>query len=713
VCRASGDTLRTISIQPNNRGKPKPWNTPARADDVRAAVARHFAGVAAAAGGLLDEASLIEQALAGLVEATRDPDHWDAWIDRLEADVAWDRSENRNALDPILGNGKPAALSRLVSLWGRQPWSPLYLDWEITVHRSQGAAKDFGPDWQATDYDYEPATNQPGDADGYTVHGRSLMAPVALQDLLKDNAGMAASTMPTNWEQAVAALEGDGLLGQTLGGFHQIFLGRNLLAPRIAPDPDYPWVPADQSQFGDAALGPAGLLASPNLIPQALAAGRPLTMRSLAPASPKGTHSTGPFTLLRAGWFTIDHLWMVDDFGQWVELAGESNVSTGIVASPRCRQPAPKDQQDRPRIVQPARLEFRFVDADDHATDSDLHPETHPVCGWVYINYLDQALAICDGSGRLLGEIVLIDDGGGEHATRWECLKKGKVPTTDVAALGVSATLVDFVKGLLDPTPHPRQKLQDLFDLVDAALANIRPTDESHRFRLTGRPLALVNARVGLELFGAAWQDPSPDNGTGPPAADAGTGDATLDKLRLPVQLGYAGLARDGLIGFYARGDGQAGMSRIIPAAGHSLQQKPSGYVSSEDVPVGFDAPAAVTLLMDPNAAVHACVRILPAKAITLPAAFVEQARTQMELSVRVGPTLVQNSRPGALPVPQGLMGQWCFRSPVTPDGVPVAAPDTRSGLGGALPLAVEGRLVLEATSESERKPRRTTGGAP
>jgi hypothetical protein len=133
-------------------------------------------------------------------------------------------------------------------------------------------------------------------------------------------------------------------------------------------------------------------------------------------------------------------------------------------------------------------------------------------------------------------------------------------------------------------------------------------------------------------------------------------------------------------------------------------------------IAVTFAGPAVVTLLMDPNAPVNAWPRILPAKAITLPPEFVELARSQMELSIRVGPALLRRPwkapAPGSvapasappvsapLPAPQGLAGKWFFRSPVAPDDLRVVAPETQATFDGALPLAAEGRLVLTTAPE-------------
>lgn len=802
------ETLQALSInlfeQDLHTG---PWHVSVDTSAIQQAVQKlagiypATARIAGPTADLLAEASLLEQALAGLVAVTlpqvrQDKVSWQEWLARLQGDVTFsatpqtttavDGASDSHARGPsdlftLNGldgrNGVRGGLSRLVSLWGQQPWSPLYLDWEFTYYPSQGSASDFSPAWQASNHDYVPAVNQsaaqgkpPTTGCGNTVRGRSVLAPVAgkfLTDQIKealallDNAGKhrigaftfaqwdKLQTHLSGWQKILHDLEGDGLLGQALSGFHQVFLGRDLFAPRLRPDPDRPWV--DSNEFGDAALhgdldaNKPGLLDAPVFMPLGVTQARkpsdnlPLSMKPLAPASQEDMLHCIPFSLLRAGSFSINRLWLVDDFGQWVELIGPSEHSAGVIPSPHCAWPGSNGEAGSPpflalppRFIQPARLNFRFASLSSPGTGTEISPDTQAIYGWVYHNFVNQALAICDGTGRLLGELTLAGDDQGGYTVEWECLVKGKGPETGVQELSADPILINFVTALYDPAGRPRQKLQDLLELIDQRLVAIRPTGERHRFQLAGRKLALAGARVGLELFGSAWQDPADLNAR---PLTAGTGSHTLNQLLLPVQIGHAGQASDGLIGYYIRPGGDAGaatdMAHIFPPGG--LQTAPTGstgYVSdlkgADPVNVSFGTPTNVVLLMDPGAEVHACVRILPAKAIRLPAILVEQARSQMELSMRVGPALVAKplaapaTGPGqspeavqpdgtaptpepsvALPSPVGLTGQWRFRSPLTPEGALVLAPETRPSFNGALPLAIEGRLVHETGPNS------------
>jgi hypothetical protein len=546
-----------------------------------------------------------------------------------------------------------------------------------------------------------------------------------------------------SWDVPLQKLKDNGLLGQALSGFHQVLLGRDLMLPRITPDKKFSWLTDDPNSgsehHNDKAVVSAGILQPPSLLAVDQQGGplkdsKPLALQGLAPPH---TKSPVPFGLLHGGHFTVDALWIVDDFGQWLDLLGGSSEghSTDIVVSPHSHWAGdPKRIAQPPRVLQPARLNFRFIDGDFQG-ESGGHPDSDPVCGWVFHNYLDQALALCDADGNLLGELVLVEEVAG-MSVRWECLKAGEPRDAALDRVIEDVTLRAFAQALIDSKPQPQQKLQALLALIDDSLGTIRPATTNHRVRLAGRPLALVNARIGLELFGKAWADPLSDSRPD----QSGSGDPALDALRLPVQLGYASLVEDGLIGYYKQTWNDAGMASIVAVRQPKDYVDTSGYLGDAAldkgaVCVGFggsyattssdDLLQGLTLLMDPHGAVHASAAILPAKSLTLPKVYLDRARDNMELSFRVAPLLLRvpppvkdgekpngtaqvaasvNTLPSGQPaiklpihLPVGWQGRWGFEGHVDSTSTPrdVIPPDGQPDYGPSLPLAVEGRLVL------------------
>jgi len=680
---------------------------------------------------LLAEASLVEQAVGDLVTrslANEEPlttaGKWRTWTERLVKDLTWDdkakplprvkdqTSDGKDEHPPrdrvrFGGPNAPDVRPKLLAeLWVRQPWSPLFIDWKISWRPTKNAGPELGPVWRMNEYDFEPKDRDSLPAGGSSVSGRSMLSPVdgrifeeplkTLRALLGrspeedeskhkwlDSSFPAAvaeilSRYEVVWDRTLAELAQAGMMGQALTGFHQALLGRDVTLPRVMPDPERPWAPGELS-FRDAV---AEALLDPGT------PGGPGGER-LAPPTPTGTGLD--FTLLRAGAFQLEELWLVDDFGQWADLLQGTSAggSAGQVFNPRARW-----HDDRfnvsmpPRVVQPARLNFRFTKTTDEGPDvSETDAALDPVCGWVFYNALDRALALCDRRGRLNGELVVVEERK-RFLVRWE----GAPGFADLDSIR-NPELRDFARSLIETTPAERPRLHELLELIDRALERIRPAAERERGALFGRPLALVSASVGLELFGKAWADPKKRA-----AADAppGTGDPTLDALRARLLLGNGHNTEDGLVGYFKARD----FARIVPA---QLPKglKPSAYLADPErdaVRVGFGAPEPLTLLLDAWGSVQAATGLVPAKTITLQHAELDKTLARMETSFRVGPVLLQDGRV-SLPTPAVDKGVWHFRGPSSGDApAPVAPPDPRYFDERPL-VATEGRLLL-LTSE-------------
>jgi hypothetical protein len=744
VCRPGGAILTGLELQIGLNTTPQTVSGALDVSQLQKDVQTHFAQAGADLSQLLAEGALLEAALTQLAVKTRQQTvEWPGWLAQIKTALEWD-GKGHGPPQRIYGTGqqKTGALSvsRLASLWGKQPWTPLYLDWQVVVYKSDTAVdKDgsFGQGWQFGGYEYTAV----GDAAAkklQVLQGRSLLNPMVgryftdpideLLDLFAtvDGTGSAESKEKLSdfylsmqkalsehvatWRDMLTKLETEGLVGQSLSGFHQTFLSRTQFAPSAKPNPSYPWITGSDVAHGDDQMHQQGLLQAPdNLLPQ----GHRLGLPALAPHSQQNAALYLPFDLLRSGTVVIEHLRLVDDFGQWVDV-DFAGGSTTLLQSPHTAVPQkPGHVALPPRIVQPTRFHFRFASRDfEH--ESHQHPQTHPVCGWVIHNYLDQALMICDPDGKLLGEIVLVDETKGQTSVRWESL--ADPPPADLTPNGISEpTLRAFVQQLVNATPQDRQPLQDLLNVIDRGLAKTRPSGSKRRYRLAGRPLALLNLQVGLHLFGQAWQDPT---STQPPVPtpEKGTGDAKLDQLNIPVQLGQPDVAEDGLLGYFLRqGGGREAnapdMGRFFPTYMPGPDDPaPTAYLADpakEGVRISFTEHAHLTLLMDPHGTVHGATGIVPAKSITPPAEWLEKAKENLELSFRVAPVLRRKARPDEeqekpattiqLSTPGGYKGQWRFHGSAAGQAADLTAvpPMNKPDFSDTVPQALEGRLVL------------------
>lgn len=718
-CRLTEQTVTAAEVKV--KGEVKPFDDAAGVTQLADSVQKHFAPRDKILMRLLREASLVEQAVSNLVARSlltepplSDAEKWRKWTARLVKDFTWDGKSEDRPLDRVrfgAANAPDVQPSMLAELWVRQPWSPLFIDWKITWRPTKNDGPDFGPVWSLGKYDYEPKDKKSIPRDGSAVTGRSMLSPVdgrifdeplkMLRELIDPlpegdkRRGLnpafhpAAAEILKNyeviWGKELAKLAREGMMGQALSGFHQALLGRDVTLPRVMPDPARPWAADAAPEFRDDVV--AALFDPPGQ--------DELMGERLAPPSP--IKSALNFSLLRAGAFQLEELWLVDDFGQWADLLHGTSEggSAGQVFNPRARW-----HNDRfvvampPRVVQPARLNFRFTETADEGPDAGkADPALGPVCGWIFYNPLDRALALCDRRGRLKGELVVVEEQGG-YLVKWEAAPGGggldRLPNRE---------LRDFAAALeeLKLTKSPR--LHGLLALIEHALERIRPAAARREAGLFGRPLALVSTHVGLELFGKAWTDPHwTDKKKRPPATrPAGTGDPVLDALRARVILGCRHNTEDGLVGYFKAGD----FKRFVPAQ-MPKDFKPSPYVAHTDedaVRVGFGAPEPLTLLMDAWGSVQAAVGLLPAKTITLAHAELDKTLARMEASFRVGPVLLQPDRV-ALPTPAGERGRWYFRGPSTDDATTHVTPPDPRYFGDQPLVAAEGRLLLLTSEE-------------
>jgi hypothetical protein len=244
-----------------------------------------------------------------------------------------------------------------------------------------------------------------------------------------------------------------------------------------------------------------------------------------------------------------------------------------------------------------------------------------------------------------------------------------------------------LAESLVETTPSAKPRLLELLKLIDGALERIRPAIGRRDTVLVGRPLALVNATIGLELFGKSWTDPDK-----PVVAREGTGNEALDALRVRVNLGYAHSIEDGLVGYF-----RGGVYNRIVATQLPEKLQSSDYVrdpNSDPLRVGFGVPEQITLLMDPWGSVQAACGIVPAKTITLGHAELDRIVTQMETSFRVGPVLLHADRI-ALPTPAGQKGSWNFCGPLTNQTAAAVVPLDPGYFSDKPVVAAEGRLLL------------------
>ncbi|MFE6334342.1 hypothetical protein ACFVOK_14165 [Streptomyces sp. NPDC057798] len=575
----------------------------------------------------------------------------------------------------------------------RQPWEPLFLQWSVDYtalpyRDEQGAHWTF----DGTRYRWDGTGQVP---DHFVIEGRQTLAPTAGHDLDGKIAVHSAhrADLPDLRRLREEVRELD-MLSQRLDGLGAFLAQRD---PRSTECP----------------TGKMGHLVghADHYAPE------PGTISTTWPGRPPEVTSS-EFFELRTGQLAFRQLTVVDRYGRAVNLLDPNSPGHFKPCRPASMipdHPVSDSHPHRfvelsPRLLQPARLGFDFLSStsDD---DIDLTPGTNPVCAWLINNRLDRTLAGYDPTGRPWGELRTVMRGDGNRAVVWAPLPGSPI-----------ATLED----LRDASPHTHQLLAAIAErgpdaleavrrAVDDALATIDPEgpDDAGLGFLLGRPLALVRARLDLQLYG-------------PPRTSVGWNEV-LDPDQHPpampdwdwtVRLGLANATDDGLVAYVLNEDYDHLETLTQPTDTADGYLRP---IAEDRLKLAFTGTsnATVTLLLDPRAAVHAVTDILPTGTVHVPQQFVDDALTRMAICFRTGPLLAPTIADPAtaapltavLPHPATATGTWSWTeltdpaNPADPAAwhtLPVTVPDPH-----ALPLGDpeirSGFLILGAAADATR----------
>ena len=326
-CRLPEQIINTAEVVVDQTKKS--FNKAALVNEIAAKAQQHLPACPQILSKLVDEGSIVEQAIADLASRSLPDgkrfdtaDTWQAWVDRLVNDLTWDGKRETFPRDQVSFDKPEIRPVRLVELWGQQPWSPLFLDWQITWFPSADlptTEDGFGPTWPLRNFDYVPPDRNSIPAKGYTIRGRSLLSPIdgrifnepidTLRELLQAKSGnerrdvkpvFPAAVVDVLkryeivWDKTLGELLASGLMGQALTGFHQSLLRRDVTLPRVMPDPARPWIENRDLKTLDSDV--IKLLDAHN--------NAGLTGERLAPPTPTPVTSAPPtfsFSMVRAG----------------------------------------------------------------------------------------------------------------------------------------------------------------------------------------------------------------------------------------------------------------------------------------------------------------------------------------------------------------------------------------------------------------------------
>ncbi|KAM7183888.1 hypothetical protein V8F20_012449 [Naviculisporaceae sp. PSN 640] len=367
--------------------------------------------------------------------------------------------------------------------------------------------------------------------------------------------------------------------------------------------------------------------------------------------------------------------------------------------------PACEFAQIPPSINQPARMNLVFCKPDpEHPTQwKPMNDWETPAYGWVVMNYADYGMQFFTSDGTFYRELRFGGPNGFVESPPWA--PYGRPPTPP------QLTQLDMVINALTASGSPGY-LQAFYNMITLAFGEMKPADSSYAQyvnSITGRPLALVNIGMSLEL--AAYELSNESNVDGyqyntllprhntpsTAAVPSPTATAAHDQTSatpptpvqysFPLQLGDQQRSYDGLVAFWKPPKSPSPTSStppleasfdyqnlytfwpdtktspsVHPIDPSTLKLEP--FISPPDIlqpdnkTYKLVDPATqqlarnaalrvVSALIDPFQDIHAFCATLPTVSIKLPRWATEAALNKMTAFFHVGPVLLTTPPPG------------------------------------------------------------------
>ena len=597
------------------------------------------------------------------------------------------------------------------STWKQQPWHPFLLEWEVEVQpvEQQGnlhpASRAYNPEFivnnyelkeNATDLSVKPEAQLTPAANLYS--GISIVTPYASHKLGKEieaylkqrNTLEEKSVMEQYFADKTEETPSDDYL-QESGNIEKVetwYEGKihSKTPEEKAKDPIYTAIRAyqrlQQSHIFAQTLGGfnSGLLMHKQTMQ--LRIDDPIGFEDYQSFTERVRQAVGDrfmvapmplndFNPIRSGLMKVLRLRLIDTFGQVkADLKPKQLILTEKMTPPKglvlYNQPdnQPDNQQDRvflpPRLVQPSRLNFRWLSSTQGEQESNSHPQTTPICGWLLPNNLDNSLMVYDVQGKALGSV--------NHQAKWEPAPGSdvQVQVGDIAnpylqkivhRLTVESTDTDDDSNGVQT--RKQGFLNNFISVIDSTLESIHPenaTQHQDLALLMGRPVAVVRASLNLELQGLPainqdWNEFRQDL-----RRDKRDND-DFTQVEFPLRIGDFRQLNDGTIGYWQEEDGSLSEDFYVPDNDgvSDAQIKTEHLIQTID-----DPPETLTLLIDPTGKVHATCGIVPTKVIEIPPALYKEALQNIQITFLSVPILTEAYKIN-LPLPKEAGYAWSW----------------------------------------------------
>lgn len=362
------------------------------------------------------------------------------------------------------------------------------------------------------------------------------------------------------------------------------------------------------------------------------------------------------FNPIRTGTFSITGLRLIDAFGRFQDqTSSPAAVAKGIQPPTALGTLSAGTAFLPPRLAQPSRLRFNWLSADYDALESNSHPASSPVIGWVLPDYADNSLFIYNADGTPLGELAVSAD---TTTVLWFPAPGGLFPIgTDMQTVMENQLpwLRNFAMGIYN-NGNPAT-LITMINSLRVTAAQTLPAGSSNNSAgiLMGQPLAIARATLRLDLAGDAAASESWEAFAESAVGGADPDTAAFTSVKFPVKLGLQGDLNDGLFGYWIEEDTRIDFTRFYDSeSSGSPLTLTAGYTPGSS--------KNVMMLVDPKGEVHATTGILPVKSIAIPSDQYGAALGSLSVTFLTAPVLSgSNTTELSVPLPKTDSGQWSW----------------------------------------------------
>lgn len=523
----------------------------------------------------------------------------------------------------------------------RRPWNPIFMHWSIEyqplMKMGDGEigdgkkSKRFPADlissrFALSEHSIDLSEQESSTANYESYEGITILTPHAVASFAQLAQSYVQQNNNDDIANALQALQETPVLSQALSGFHDALIMRSgeMLLPVDDPDAE----------------------ASVKALHQSI-------KTYVGEIEQYVTTPHKAFNPVRAGWMKIGKIRIVDTFGQYRDIQPQQVYASQSLNLKNAEKP---EIFLAPRLIQPGRLQLTWMPADKQFKQTNEHPATTPICGWIVPNFMGQSLMIYDSAGTPLGEIRSWENQGVIFQSSPASSHEFSIRSADNAdfskqmmeAIPENATLRDYVASMLERDAEYMNKFMQIFD---EGLSDVEPEeaqDSNLRALLTGRPVAIVRIALKLDLKGLpvvnqSWNSVIDDILR--PGSKASRDCADFTQIKFPIRFGNAKQSNeynDGLIGYYRQAKGEKAYDFN---AFYSYQADGSNdyMLNPADSSIELTAdqsPTTLLVLMDPRGGLNVTSGILPKKSIEIPTSHYQDFYNSMEVSFLTSPVL-------------------------------------------------------------------------